>query len=77
MSQYNTTPQHFYSLTFQRLHDEGGQSLANAYVGLAEQKVTKAVIEFARDLSRIEAGSVLINVSYLGFLSEAEFHAPA
>lgn len=75
MAQYKTNPQHFYSFTFHRLQD-GGQTIGNSYLGLDEQKVTKAVIDFACDAAKMDSNSVLTAVSYLGFMSEAEFHAP-
>lgn len=72
---FKTHPQHFYSFSFIKFEGDL-QTVANSYVGLAEQKVTKAVIDFARDTARIESNAVLTAVCYLGYLSEAEFHAP-
>ena len=76
MPQYSPNPQHRYSFAFTKYHDDGTETIGSSYLGINEQKVTKAVIDYARETAQMDAGAVLISVCYLGFFSEEEFHAP-
>lgn len=65
---------HFYALTFIDSRQQGETTHAHTYVGIAEPKVTRKVIAGARGNANLSAGAVLLSVSYLGEMTEQEWH---
>ncbi len=76
MPQYKQAPQHYYSFAFSKYNGDGSETIGSSYVGVDVQKITKALIDFARNTAQMDVGSVLISTCYLGYMSEEEFHAP-
>lgn len=67
---------HYYSFVFLRAYGQTTQH-HGAIVGLPHKRVTNFAIEHARQISEAPAGSLMLSVSYLGEMTEAEYKGAA
>lgn len=66
---------HHYYFVFQSFERDGSFSYNSSYIWLDEQKVTLSVIEEARKMANAGPKAMLLNCSYLGRMTEAEFNS--
>jgi hypothetical protein len=63
---------HWFSYCFE---ESGGTRIVttSAYIGYPEKAITKARIEAAKDAVDVSVDAVLLNVSYLGYMTRSQF----
>ncbi|CRM78477.1 hypothetical protein [Pseudomonas sp. 31 R 17] len=64
---------HYYYFVFHNIEHDGNFTYHSSYMWIDEQKVTTSVIEEARRTAQASSRAILLNCSYLGRMTEAEF----
>lgn len=59
---------HWYSFVFQTTRSDGALQTASIYMGYPDQKITVGRVQDAKRSSGISPTSVMLGVSYLGFM---------
>lgn len=65
---------HWYSFSFSGIEkDSGRQCNASTYIGYEDNVVTMSRIKYAKYAAGVSIDAVLLNVSYLGYMTKEQF----
>jgi len=65
---------HYYFFAFIDNPSDGGVIHSSAHIGLTHPKVSRKVIQAARDVAGATPDSVMVCCAYLGEMTAEEFH---